>query len=330
MSIIVKSITELVGNTPLMEFVNYEKANNLNATIYGKLDYFNPTGSIKDRAALSMILKAEEEGKIRPGDTIVENTSGNTGIGLAAFAAAKGYKLEVFLEPGQSVERQTMLKAYGAVLHFYTDLPVVAEAIANGTLNFRILLDEIEKYCASKTDGNYYFINQVGNEANPYAHYTTTGPEIWEATEGDVDILVALVGTAGTINGVSRYLKEKNPNLKVYAAQPALVSRPSAENPTPNTIDGVVFFKEMEKQNWPVFIQDIPFDECFDVVAEDAYAVGKQLAKTDGVFLGQSAAAALWVATELAKRPENVGKKIVAMMADNGMKYLSTNMYKED
>lgn len=328
MSNIKKSIVELVGHTPLVELVNYEKENNLDATLLVKLEYFNPTGSIKDRAAVNMIIEAEKEGKIKPGYTIVENTSGNTGIGLAAFAAARGYKLEVFLEPGQSIERQAILKAYGVTLNFYTDLPVVAEALRTGTLTADLLLNEIQKYADSKP--NHYFINQVRNSNNPAVHYQTIGPEIWEDTDGNVDILVALAGTAGTISGTGKYLREKNPDLKIYAVQPAVASRPSAENPSPNTIDGVVPFEGIPDDAKPPFIFDIKYDECIDVLAEDAYATGRQLTLTDGIFLGQSAAAALHAATLVAKRPENFGKNIVIIMADDGLKYLSTNMYKSE
>jgi cysteine synthase A len=312
-----------------MELVNYEKANNLNAALLGKLEYFNPTGSIKDRAAINMILAAEKEGKLHPGDTIVENTSGNTGIGLAAFAAARGYKLEVFLELGQSVERQMMLKAYGAKLNLMTDLPEVAKALGEGTFTVPFYMDQLQQYC-DRQESNYFFINQLLNQANPDAHYTGTGPEIWEDTDGKVDILVALAGTAGTITGLSRYFREKNPDVYVCAVQPAVASRVSAENPHPNTIDGVVPFdgEGFPDTAKPPFIIDFHYDECMDVVAEDAYETGRQLAQTDGLFLGQSAAAAVYAATVLARRPENAGKNIVVILPDNGMKYLSTNMYK--
>ena len=331
MSKIVTNIAELVGNTPLMELVGYEKAHNLKAKILGKLEYFNPSGSIKDRAALNMILAAEEKGLIKPGDTIVENTSGNTGIGLAAFSASRGYKLEVFMEPGQSIERQQILKAYGATIHIMTDLPAVAEALANGTFTVQFYQDQLQKYC-DEQPGNYYFINQLANEANPGAHYDHTGPEIWEATGGKVDYVVALAGTAGTITGLGKYFREKNPDVKIIAAQPSISSRPSPENPHPATIDGVNPFNDPgfpDAAKAP-FIVGFHYDECFDINGEDAYATGRELAHTDGLFLGQSAAAALNAATIIAQRPENAGKNIIVMMADNGMKYLSTDMYKFD
>lgn len=326
---IYKSIVELVGKTPLVELTNYEKNNNLEAKLYGKLEYFNPTGSIKDRAAVSMILAAEKEGKIKPGDTIVENTSGNTGIGLAAFAAARGYKLEVFLEPGQSPERAEIMKAYGVKVNYYFDLPVVGEKIKNGEpFTIDEFIGSFENYAASKP--GHYFINQLSNPNNPGAHYNTTGPEIWEDTDGKVDIVVGMMGTAGTIHGTTKFLKEKNPDLKVYVVQPAVQSRISAENPHPNTIDGVVPFAGpgFSREGLSEFHRVVEYDEYIDVVAEDAYATGKELAQSDGIFLGQSAAAALNAATLIAKREENKGKNIVVLMADNGYKYLSTNMYK--
>ncbi len=331
MSKIVTNIAELVGNTPLMELVGYEKKHDLKAKVLGKLEYFNPSGSIKDRAALNMILAAEEKGLLKPGDTIVENTSGNTGIGLAAFSASRGYKLEVFMEPGQSIERQQILKAYGATVHIMTDLPEVAKALADGTFTVQFYQDALQRYCDAQPT-HYYFINQLANEANPSAHYDHTGPEIWEATGGKVDYVVALAGTAGTITGLGRYFREKNPDVKIIAAQPSISSRPSPENPHPATIDGVNPFNDPgfpDAAKAP-FIVDFKYDECFDINGEDAYATGRELAHTDGLFLGQSAAAALNAATIIARRPENAGKNIIVMMADNGMKYLSTDMYKID
>ena len=273
MSKIVTNIAELVGNTPLMELVGYEKKHDLKAKVLGKLEYFNPSGSIKDRAALNMILAAEEKGLLKPGDTIVENTSGNTGIGLAAFSASRGYKLEVFMEPGQSIERQQILKAYGATVHIMTDLPEVAKALADGTFTVQFYQDALQRYCDAQPT-HYYFINQLANEANPGAHYDHTGPEIWEATGGKVDYVVALAGTAGTITGLGRYFREKNPDVKIIAAQPSISSRPSPENPHPATIDGVNPFNDPgfpDAAKAP-FIVDFKYDECFDINGEDAYA----------------------------------------------------------
>lgn len=327
---IVKNIEELVGHTPLFEFVKYEENNNIKAHILGKLEYFNPSGSVKDRAALNMIKAAERDGILHPGDTIVENTSGNTGIGLAAFAASRGYKLTVFMEPGQSEERQKILRAYGADLQSMLDVPGVAEALGNGTFSTQFYQDAIQAYCDAQPTP-HYFINQLANEANPGVHYETTGPEIWEDADGKVDILVATSGTAGTITGLTKFFKEKNPDIKVVAVQADPTSRPGGSE-NPQTIDGTAPFGD---PGFPdafkaPFIVGFGYDECIDVKGEDAYALGREIAKTDGVFLGQSAAAALYAATIVAKRPENEGKNIVAILADNGMKYLSTNMYPLD
>ena len=330
MSKIVTNIAELVGHTPLFEFVTYEKNNGINAHILGKLEYFNPSGSVKDRAALNMIKAAERDGLLHPGDTIVENTSGNTGIGLAAFAASRGYKLTVFLEPGQSAERQKMLRAYGANLQSMMDVPGVPEALANGTFTTQFYQDAIQSYCDAQ-DTPHYFINQLANLANPGVHYETTGPEIWEDTDGKVDILVATSGTAGTITGLAKFFREKNPDIEIVAVQADPTSRPGGSE-DPQTIDGIAPFGDPgfpDGAKAP-FIVGFDYNECIDVKGEDAYAVGRELAQSDGVFLGQSSAAAIYAATIVAKRPENAGKNIVVMLADNGMKYLSTNMYPLD
>lgn len=327
---IIKNIDELVGHTPLFEFTSYERKHDLKARILGKLEYFNPSGSVKDRAALNMIRYAERDGILHPGDTIVENTSGNTGIALAAFAASRGYKLTVFLEPGQSAERQQILRAYGADLKSMLDVPGVTEALANQTFTTQFYQDAIQAYCdAQKT--NHFFINQLANPGNPDVHYQTTGPEIWEDAEGKVDILVAMSGTAGTLLGLSRYFREKNPNIYIVAVQADPVSRPGGSE-DPQTIDGTAPFGDPgfpDGAKAP-FINDVHYDEYIDVNGAQAYALGREITQTEGVFLGQSAAAALWAAVQVAKRPENAGKNIVAILADNGMKYLSTNMYPLD
>lgn len=326
MSNIKKSITEFVGHTPLMELVNYEKKHGLEATLLAKLEYLNPAGSIKDRAALNMIEAAEREGLIKPGDTIVENTSGNTGIGLAAFAAAKGYKLEVFLENGASREREQLLEAYGAKLMHYVDLPGMRKMLEAGCINAAKFLQEIYDYCDAQ-EGNYFFINQVLNENNPGAHIKTTGPEIWEDTDGNVDILVCMVGTAGTITGIGSYLRGKNPNLRIVGVQPAEESRITPEHPNVNIIDGVVAFNGIPQESMPPFLKEGSYDECIDIKTEDAYEVARELATGEGLFIGTSSAAAALAATIVAKRPENKGKNIVVIMPDNGMKYLSTDMF---
>ena len=327
---IITNIEQLVGKTPLFEFVQYEEKHELKAKILGKLEYFNPSGSVKDRAALNMIKAAEKAGLLHKGDTIVENTSGNTGIGLAAFAASRGYKLLVFLEPGQSEERQKILRAYGAELKSMMDVPGVADALANGTFSTQFYQDAIQAYCDAQSTP-HYFINQLANEANPGVHYSTTGPEIWEDTDGKADILVATSGTAGTITGLARFFREKNPDIKIIAVQADPTSRPGGSE-NPQTIDGIAPFGDPgfpDSAKAP-FIVGFDYDECIDIKGEDAYATGREIAVTDGVFLGQSASAALKAATIVAQREENVGKNIVVILADNGMKYLSTNMYPLD
>lgn len=328
---IVKNIEELVGHTPLFEFVKYEEKNDVHAQLLGKLEYFNPSGSIKDRAALNMILQAEKDGILHPGDTIVENTRGNTGIGLAAVAASRGYKVEVFLEPNQSVERQALLKAYGVTLKSMLDCPGVLEALANGTFGTQFYQDQLQKYCDSQPT-HYCFINQLANKANPGAHYEHTDSEIWEDTDGKVDILVATVGTAGTIYGLTKFFREKNPDVEVVAVQASPKSRPIADNPDAASIDGIAPFGDPDFPDAlkAPFIVDFPYNEVFNVDGEDAYATGREVAQSDDILLGQSAAAALYAAKEVAKRPENTDKNIIVVLPDNGMKYLSSKMYAID
>lgn len=324
-----QSITELVGHTPLVELKNYEKSLGLKAHLLGKLEYFNPSGSVKDRAALNMILEAEKDGRLKPGGKILDFTSGNTGIATAAFANARGYEYSVVIQPGVSIERTLILKAYGVNLLQAGDVPGFLEMLKSGGLTMGKLSVVMNAY--AKEHG-YFYIDQGTNEDNPEAHYKTTGPEIWADTDGKVDYVVALVGTGGTLAGLSRYFKEKNPNVKIIGAQPAKQSRKSLDHPEANTIDGVLAFDDVPTDKIPVFFspEHLPYDECLDIIAEDAYATGRKLVKTDGIFLGQSAAAAVKAATEVAKRPEAEGKNIVVILADNAFKYLSTNMYIED
>lgn len=322
-----KSIAELVGNTPLVEIGNYSKNNNLEAKVLAKLEYFNPSGSVKDRAALAMILEAEKSGKIKPGDTIIDFTSGNTGIALAAYANALRYKFAVVLQPGVSAERTQILKAYGAIFLEFKDIPGVLELIQNEGLVFEKFYAFIQKYA---DEHGYYYINQGRNHENPLAHYRTTGPEIWEATGGKVDYLVLLAGTGGSIVGIGKYLQEKNKNLKIIGVQPAKESLKDPKDPEKNTIDGVLAFHNVPKEKEILYFKEfgVTYDECIEVNADDAYETGRQLVKSDGIFLGQSAAAAINAATVIAKREEAKGKTIVAICADNAFKYLSTNIYK--
>lgn len=326
MANIKKSITELVGHTPLVELTNYNRYNHLKGTLIGKLEYLNPTGSVKDRAALSMIEKGEAEGKLKPGDTIVESTSGNTGISLAAFAAAKGYHLHVFMEPGCTPERVSILKAYGVTVQYYSDIPGFNEIVAQYGFDTGRIVAAIQKFA---DEHGYYYTSQLFNEANPQAHERTTGPEIVEDTDGNVDYAVMLAGTAGTLTGVGGYLQKKIPGIKIIGVQPNIESlyKPGEER---NTIDGVVHFDNGGEVHHPFIVgRQFHYDECIDVDGADAYATARELAASDGIFLGASAAAAVFAAKQVAKRQEAEGKRIIVILPDDGMKYLSTKMYQE-
>ena len=319
------SITELVGHTPLVELKNYEKNNNLKAKLIGKLEYLNPTGSVKDRAALSMIEKGEAEGKLKPGGTILESTSGNTGISLAAFAAAKGYHLHIFMEPGCTPERVQILKAYGATVQYYQDIPGFNEIMAKYGFDKERIIAAIKKFA---DDNGYYYTSQLTNDANWQAHIKSTGPEIVEDTDGDVDYAVMLAGTAGTLTGVGLYLQEHIKGIKIVGVQPNLESmyKPGEDR---DTIDGVVHFDNNGQVGHPFILKNnFHYDEVIDVDGTETYATARELAESDGIFLGASAAAAVLAAKKIAERPENEGKKIVIILPDDGMKYLSTNMYK--
>ena len=307
---IYKSFTELVGGTPLLELTNLEKKLGLKAKVVAKLEYFNPAGSVKDRIAKAMIEDAEASGKLRPGAVIVEPTSGNTGIGLAAVAAAKGYKIILTMPETMSVERRNLLKAYGAQLVLTEGAKGMKGAIAKA--------DEI----AANTPGAF-IPGQFVNPANPAAHKATTGPEIWEDTEGAVDIFVAGVGTGGTLTGVGEYLKEKKPSVQVVAVEPSASPVLSKGVAGPHKIQGIGAGFVPEVLNTEVY------DEIIPVEAEDAFALGRELGRTEGILVGISAGAALWAAIELAKRPENEGKTIVALLPDTGDRYLSTPMFQE-
>lgn len=319
------SITELVGHTPLVELKNYEKNNNLKAKLIGKLEYLNPTGSVKDRAALSMIEKGEAEGKLKLGGTILESTSGNTGISLAAFAAARGYHLHIFMEPGCTPERVQILKAYGATVQYYQDIPGFNEIMAKYGFDKERIIAAIKKFA---DDNGYYYTSQLTNDANWQAHIKSTGPEIVEDTDGDVDYAVMLAGTAGTLTGVGLYLQEHIKGIKIVGVQPNLESmyKPGEDR---DTIDGVVHFDNNGQVGHPFILKNnFHYDEVIDVDGTETYATARELAENDGIFLGASAAAAVLAAKKIAERPENEGKKIVIILPDDGMKYLSTNMYK--
>ncbi len=272
-----------------------------------------------------MIEKAEAEGKLKPGSTIVESTSGNTGISLAAFAASRGYKLEIFMEPGCTPERVQILKAYGVNVKYYKDIPGFDEIIAKYGFDTGRIVAQIQKYA---DENGYYYTSQLFNEANPEAHIKTTGPEIVRDTDGKVDIAVMLAGTAGTLTGVGSYLQKHIPGVKIVGVQPNVQSLYSP-NEERNTIDGVVHFDNDGSVHHPFILKyDFHYDECIDVDGADVYETARELAQSDGIFLGASAAAAVYAAKLLAQRAENEGKNIIIILPDDGMKYLSTRMYR--
>jgi cysteine synthase A len=308
MSKIYKSVTELIGHTPILELVNLEKEFNLEATVLAKLEFFNPAGSVKDRIAKSMIEDAEKKGILKEGSTIIEPTSGNTGIGISSVAVAKGYKAILTMPESMSVERRNLLKAYGAQI-------VLTEA-SKGMAGAVEKANELNKEIPDSV-----ILGQFDNPANVQAHINTTGPEIWEDTDGDVDIFIAGVGTGGTLTGVGQYLKSKNPNVKVVAVEPETSPLLSQGKAGGHKIQGI-------GANFvPSILDRDVYDEIVAVPNEAALSTGNLIAKTEGILVGISAGAAVWTAIELAKRPENKGKKIVAIVPDTGERYLSTTMF---
>ena len=303
-----QKITDLIGNTPRLELSNFEKENDLQATVVAKLEYFNPAGSVKDRIGRAMIDDAEKKGLLKPGATIIEPTSGNTGIGLAAVAAARGYKIILTMPETMSVERRNLLKAYGAQLVLTEGAKGMTGAIAKA----KELAEEIE---------GSFIPGQFVNPANPAIHRATTGPEIWRDTDGKVDIFVAGVGTGGTLTGVGEYLKSQNPNVKVVAVEPASSPVLSKGVAGPHKIQGIGAGFVPDTLNTGVY------DEIITVENEDAFATGRALAHREGLLVGISSGAAVWAAAQLAKRPENKGKLIVALLPDTGERYLSTPMF---
>ena len=308
MSKIYVSASDLVGKTPLLELTNIEKKLNLNVKLLAKLEYFNPAGSVKDRIAKAMIEDAEQSGKLKQGAVIIEPTSGNTGIGLASVAAAKGYRIIIVMPETMSVERRQLMKAYGAEL-----------VLTEGALGMKGAIAKANELAAATP--NSFIPGQFVNPANPKAHYETTGPEIYDDTDGEVDIFVAGVGTGGTITGVGAYLKEKNPAVKVVAVEPKTSAVLSTGIAGAHKIQGI----------GAGFVPDVldtkVYDEIIPVANEDAFETGKLIGKAEGVLVGISAGAALWAAIELAKRPENAGKTIVALLPDTGDRYLSTPLF---
>ncbi len=305
-----QKIADLIGGTPLLELGNYEKKYSLEAKILAKLEYFNPAGSVKDRIARAMLDEAEASSALKPGSTLIEPTSGNTGIGLAAVAASRGYEVILTMPETMSVERRNLLKAYGAKLVLTDGAKGMNGAIAKA------------KELAAQTP-NSFIPSQFTNAANPEAHRRTTGPEIWQDTDGTVDIFVAGVGTGGTITGVGEYLKAQNPKVQVIAVEPAGSPVLSKGVAGPHKIQGIGAGFVPETLNTKVY------DEVIPVENDAAFATGREIARSEGVLVGISSGAALYAATELAKRPENKGKTIVVLMPDTGDRYLSTPMFAE-
>ncbi len=303
-----EKITDLIGGTPLLELVNTEKQEQAGATILGKLEYFNPAGSVKDRIAKAMLDEAEEKGLLKPDSVIIEPTSGNTGIGLASVAAARGYRLIITMPETMSVERRNLMKAYGAELVLTEGAKGMKGAIEKATQ----LSQEIP---------NSYIPSQFTNPANPAVHQKTTGVEIWNDTDGKVDIFVAGVGTGGTISGVGAYLKSQNPNVKVVAVEPKTSPVLSEGKAGPHKIQGI------GAGFVPDTLDTKIYDEVIAVANEDAFETGRKIARNEGVLVGISSGAAVWAALELSKRPENKGKIIVALLPDTGERYLSTPMF---
>ncbi len=310
MARIYKSLTELIGKTPLLELSGYEKKHDLKATILGKLEYFNPAGSVKDRIAKAMIDDAEKRGVLKAGSVIIEPTSGNTGIGLASVAAARGYRIILTMPETMSMERRQLLKAYGAEL-----------VLTEGAKGMKGAIEKAEELAKEIPDS--FIPGQFVNPANPAIHRATTGPEIWEDTDGKVDIFVAGAGTGGTVTGVGEYLKSKNPNIKIVVVEPADSPVLLGGKPGPHKIQGIGAGFVPQVLNTNVY------DEIIGVKNEDAFETGREIARVEGMLVGISSGAAAWVAAELAKRPENEGKTIVVIMPDTGERYLSTPLFAE-
>ena len=310
MARIYEQITDLIGNTPLLKIRNYSKANGLEATVLVKLEYFNPAGSVKDRIAKAMIEDAEAKGLLKPGSVIIEPTSGNTGIGLAAVATAKGYRAILTMPETMSVERRNLLKAYGAEI-----------VLTDGSKGMKGAIEKAEEL--AKDIPNSFIPGQFVNPANPAAHRATTGPEIWRDTDGKVDFFVAGVGTGGTLTGVGEYLKSQNPDVKVIAVEPETSPVLSKGVAGPHKIQGI------GAGFVPAILNTKVYDEIITVSNEDAFATGKAIARADGVLVGISSGAALFAATQIAKRPENKGKTIVVLLPDTGDRYLSTPLFQD-
>ena len=305
-----KAISDLIGNTPLVELTHIEEKEGLDASVVAKVEFFNPAGSVKDRIAKKMIEDAEKKGLIKPGATLIESTSGNTGIGIASVAAAKGYKAIMTMPETMSVERRNLLKAYGAKV-----------VLTDGKAGMKGAIAKAKELAA--TIPNSFIPSQFENPSNPQAHYESTGPEIWKDTEGKVDIFVAGVGTGGTVSGTGKYLKDQNPNVKVVAVEPATSPVLSEGHAGPHGIQGI------GAGFVPNILDTSVYDEVFTVTNEQAYETGRLIAHNEGMLVGISSGAATYAAIQIAKRPENKGKTIVVLLPDTGERYLSTPMFSE-
>lgn len=310
MSKIYTNVTELIGRTPLLELKNYEESKNLNAKIVAKLEYFNPAGSVKDRIAKAMIEDAEAKGLLKEGSVIIEPTSGNTGIGIASVGTSKGYKVIIVMPETMSIERRNLIKAYGAEI-----------VLTEGAAGMKGAIEKASEL-AKSIEGSF-IPSQFTNSANPETHKRTTGPEIWEDTDGKVDIFVAGVGTGGTVTGVGEYLKSKNPNVKIVAVEPASSPVLSEGKAGSHKIQGIGAGFVPETLNTNIY------DEVIKVENEAAFSTAREIAKTEGILVGISSGASTFAATELAKRPENKGKTIVVLLPDTGERYLSTTLFSE-
>lgn len=310
MSKIYKSLTELIGKTPLLELSNYEKKHALKGTVVAKLEYFNPAGSVKDRIAKAMIDEAEAKGLLKPDTVIIEPTSGNTGIGLASVAAARGYRIILTMPDTMSVERRNLLKAYGAEL-----------VLTEGAKGMKGAIEKADELASQIPHS--FIPGQFDNPANPAVHKATTGPEIWEDTDGKVDFLVSGIGTGGTITGAGEFLKSKNPDVRIIAVEPTDSPVLSEGRAGPHKIQGI------GAGFVPTVLDTSVYDEIITVKNEDAFAIGKELSKTEGLLVGISSGAAIWAATQIAQRPENAGKTIVVILPDTGERYLSTPLFTE-
>ncbi len=310
MSKIFKSLTDLIGKTPLLELSNYSKKHSLSATLVAKLEYYNPAGSVKDRIAKAMIDDAEAKGILKSDSVIIEPTSGNTGIGLASVAAARGYRIILTMPETMSIERRNLLKAYGAEL-----------VLTEGAKGMKGAIAKAEELAAETP--NSFIPGQFVNPANPAIHRTTTGPEIWEDTDGKVDIFVSGIGTGGTISGVGEFLKSQNPDIKIIAVEPASSPVLSKGTPGPHKIQGIGAGFIPDTLNTKIY------DEIITVENDDAFATGRELSKAEGLLIGISSGAATWAATQVAKRPENAGKTVVVLLPDTGERYLSTPLFSE-